>query len=151
MVIANKIRKKPVKYWLIGAPTALILFIVGVSASPTTTTPSQPSQSPTQTPSYSGPAVVYEVTGTAEEVSITLSNATGGTEQCHWYFLVGDKSSSTPWQREYYSFPNYFLYISAQNQGEYGRVTVSIYVDGKLFKTSSSSGAYVIASASGTK
>jgi hypothetical protein len=41
MVIVNKIRKKPVKYWLIGAPIALIFFIVGVSADSSTDTPSQ--------------------------------------------------------------------------------------------------------------
>lgn len=102
------------------------------------------------TPSYSGPVVVYEITGTAEKVNITLSNDTGGTEQSYTY-LNPTKTLSTPWRREYYSFPNRFLYISAQNQGEYGTVTVSIYVNGELFKTSSSSGAYVIASASGSK
>ena len=38
MVIVNKVRKKPIKYWLIVAPIALILFIVGVTASPAPTT-----------------------------------------------------------------------------------------------------------------
>lgn len=101
------------------------------------------------TPSYSGPVVVYEITGTAEKVSITLSNATGGTEQSQVPLKFG--KTSIPWQESYYSFPSHFLYISAQNQGEYGTVTVSIYVKGKLFKTSTSSGAYVIATASGSK
>lgn len=88
-------------------------------------------------------AVIYEITGTAKEVGVTLSNATGGTEQ---YSDV-----SLPKKYTYNSFSDSFLYISAQNQGESGSVTVSIYVNGKLFKTSRSSGAYVIASASGSR
>lgn len=40
MVMLNKARRKPVKYWLIGAPIAFILFIVVyLSASPTTPAP----------------------------------------------------------------------------------------------------------------
>ncbi|MDP3878709.1 MAG: hypothetical protein Q8Q07_00170 [Dehalococcoidales bacterium] len=89
------------------------------------------------------PKIIYEITGTADEVDVTLNNATGGTEQY--------SSVSVPKKYSFSSFPDSFLYISAQNQGEYGTVRVSIYVDGKLFKTSSSSGAYVIADASGSK
>jgi uncharacterized repeat protein (TIGR02543 family) len=89
------------------------------------------------------PEVVYRITGTASSVDVTLNNPTGGTEQY----------SNVPLPKEYSysSFSDDFVYISAQNQGEYGTVTVSIYVDGVLFKTSSSSGAYVIATASGLK
>jgi hypothetical protein len=89
------------------------------------------------------PAVVYKITGTAEEVNVTLSNPTGGTEQY--------SSVSLPYKYSYDSFSDDFVYISAQNQGASGTVTVSIYVNGELFKTSSSSGAYVIATASGLK
>jgi hypothetical protein len=90
------------------------------------------------------PKVLYVITGTTgNEVNITLANASGGTEQ---YSNV-----SIPGKYSYSSFTNSFLYISAQNQGESGRVTVSIYVNGNLFKTSTSSGAYVIATASGSK
>ena len=89
------------------------------------------------------PAVIYKITGTAEEVDVTLSNDTGGTEQY--------TSVSLPKKYTYTSFDDSFTYISAQNQGASGTVTVSIYVNGELFKTSSSSGAYVIATASGLK
>jgi len=89
------------------------------------------------------PEVVYEITGSAEKVDVTLSNSSGGTEQ---YDDV-----SLPARYTYTTFSNWFLYISAQNQGEYGTVRVTIYTDGELYKTSFSSGAYVIASASGTK
>ena len=113
-----------------------IFIIIGFRAcilSPSPTSPTIP-----HTPL---PEVIYEITGTAERVDVTLSNATGGTEQY----------SDVPLPKEYSynSFSDSFVYISAQNQGEYGTVIVSIYVNGVLFKTSTSSGAYVIATASG--
>jgi len=42
-----------------------------------------------------------------------------------------------------------FIYISTQNSSNWGNVKVEIYVDGARFKHPYSSGAYVIASASG--
>jgi len=89
------------------------------------------------------PEVVYRITGTASTVDVTLNNAQGGTEQYNNVYL--------PKEYSYDSFSDDFVYISAQNQGEYGTVTVEIYVNGSLFKTSTSSGAYVIATASGLK
>ncbi len=100
-------------------------------------------QSQEGTVPQSATAVAYSITGTADKVMVTLSNATGGTEQYN--------NVSVPNTISYSSFPGWFLYIAAQNQGESGSVTVAIYVNGKLFKTSSSSGAYVIASASGPR
>jgi len=94
---------------------------------------------PTPTPDY----VIYEITGTASIVDVTLNNPTGGTEQ---YSGV-----QVPHQFTYSSFPDDFLYISAQNQGEYGSVTVTIHLNNEVFKTSTSEGAYVIATASGSK
>lgn len=40
-----------------------------------------------------------------------------------------------------------FIYVSSQNQGDTGTVTTTIYIDGDVFKTSNSSGAYVRVSA----
>lgn len=102
----------------------------------------KPATIPDPTP-VSYPVVVYEITGSASYASATLSNREGGTEQ---YSRV-----AIPWRYTDKSFFGSFLYISAQNQGEYGTVTVSIYVDDKLYKTSTSSGAYVIATASGSR
>ena len=84
--------------------------------------------------------IQYTVTGTASAVDVTLSNATGGTEQ---YSNV-----SLPVTYSYPTFSNSFHYISAQNDGATGSVTTSIYYKGQLYKTSTSSGAYVIATAS---
>jgi hypothetical protein len=86
------------------------------------------------------PEVEYKITGTASRVSVTLNNATGGTEQ---YDNV-----SVPHTYIFDTFTDWFLYISAQNQGEYGSVTVTIYLNGEVVATSTSSGAYVIATAS---
>ena len=87
--------------------------------------------------------VQYKITGSASLVDVTLNNSTGGTEQ---YDNV-----PVPKIYSYKYFEDWFLYISAQNQGQTGTVTVSIYYKDNLFKTSTSSGAYVIATASGSK
>jgi hypothetical protein len=89
------------------------------------------------------PEVEYKITGTASRVSVTLNNATGGTEQ---YDNV-----SVPHTYRYDTFTDWFLYISAQNQGEYGSVTVTIYLNGVVVNTATSEGAYVIATASYSK
>ncbi len=118
----------------------IILIAVGISTclGGNSTDTSTPSYTP---PSY--PSVVYEITGSAIYASVTLNNGGGGTEQ---YSKV-----AIPWSYTEQSFADNFLYVSAQNQGDRGTVTVKIYVDGVLFKTSSSSGAYVIATASGRR
>jgi hypothetical protein len=43
-----------------------------------------------------------------------------------------------------------FLYLSAQNQNDYGAVTCEIWVDGIKWRESTSSGAYKIVSCSGS-
>lgn len=92
----------------------------------------------------SGPtiyAVEYEVTGNAPSVDITIENEQGGTSQ---YADV-----PIPWDYEFARTAGEFVYVSAQNQTDHGSVTVTIYVDGSNWKTSTSNGAYVIATASG--
>ena len=88
--------------------------------------------------------VKYEVSGTAKKVNITMENEGGGTSQ---YSDV-----SVPWE---YNFPGRkksgtFVYVSAQSQNESGTVIATIYKNNGTFKTSTSSGAYVIATASGS-
>ena len=88
--------------------------------------------------------IKYEVTGTASSVSITLTNENGGTEQYSNVRLPGSYAFSVPIKRG--SFNYYHALIMAQNDGSRGDVTVTIYVNGKKFRTATSSGAYVIAS-----
>lgn len=85
--------------------------------------------------------VVYSVTGSAGSVSITQRNAGGGTEQY---------DSSLPLSRSFWIRPGSFLYISAQNNGDSGDVSCAVTRSGRTVQTASSSGAYVIATCSGT-
>jgi len=86
----------------------------------------------------------YEVTGTASKVNVTYSDLFGGTLQ--------ESNKSLPWTSKTFTNDSpenrIFAYISAQNQTNTGTVTVSIYRNGKMEKTASSTGAYVIASTS---
>jgi len=89
--------------------------------------------------------IEYEITGTATTVDITMNNQDSGTEQ--------HSNVSVPWTKSFsvnVSGGYYFAYISAQNNGSSGSVTVKIYKNGKLFKQATSSGAYAIATASGS-
>jgi hypothetical protein len=86
--------------------------------------------------------VRYEVTGTAELVNITYQNDSGGISQV--------TNMPLPWSLSFSGDPADYVYLSAQNQGETGSVTVTIYKDGDVFKRASSEGSHVIASVSGT-
>lgn len=86
--------------------------------------------------------VQYKISGTASAVDVTLNNSNGGTSQ---YSNV-----SLPVTYDFKSFSDDFVYISAQNQDDSGSVIVEIYYKGERIERSSSSGAYVIATASGS-
>lgn len=87
-------------------------------------------------------AVKYKVTGSATSVSLTIENKDGGTSQF--------SHKSLPWTYTFTSNYDTWVYCSAQNNDQSGTVTVTIYVNDNVFKQSTSEGAYVIASASGT-
>ena len=84
----------------------------------------------------------YKVTGTANTVDVTYSNESEGTSQ--------ESNVSVPWTYSFDGEEGQFVYISAQNQGTSGSVTVTIYRNGKKIEKSTSNGAYVIATASGS-
>lgn len=87
------------------------------------------------------PSVTYTVTGSTPEVAITYANATEGTSQVN---------AATPWTLSFTcTKAGQFLYVSAQNQRNSGSVTVRITKAGTTYKESTSSGAFVIATASG--
>lgn len=73
---------------------------------------------------------------------LTYENKSGGTEQ------IDDASYN--WSYSFTGEVGQFVYISAQNNNNSGIVTVNISVDGEIYKTSTSTGAYVIATASGS-
>lgn len=86
--------------------------------------------------------VEYEVTGSAYTVDVTYENSGGSTSR---EYGVG-----VPWSYRFNADPGDEVYISAQNTGLYGTVTVAIYLDGEIFEAETSEGAYCTATASGT-
>ncbi|MCK5133552.1 MAG: hypothetical protein KAR40_15535 [Candidatus Sabulitectum sp.] len=85
--------------------------------------------------------VRYEVVGSAETVNITFENGSGGVSQM--------ADIALPWSHSFSADPDDYVYLYAQNQGESGSITVTIYKDGDVFKRATSEGAYVVASVSG--
>jgi hypothetical protein len=83
--------------------------------------------------------IEYQIRGSAEFVSVTLNNESGGTEQF--------SSVSVPYDYSFNTMKG-FLYISAQNKGNRGSVYVAILVDNEVVQSAESSGAYVIATTS---
>ncbi|MDP2896035.1 MAG: hypothetical protein Q8Q12_05680 [bacterium] len=77
---------------------------------------------------------------------VTYENDQGGTEQAE---VRVDSLRAGAWEKTLFSVKRGgFLYLSAQNQGR-GDIRATILVDGHVWKTSGSSGAYAIASCSG--
>lgn len=94
------------------------------------------------TTDYSPRTVTYHVVGEGtDSASLTYENSEGGSQQ---------ETVRLPWQKTFSVQEGDFLYISAQNQDDRGTIAVQIRVDGRDFKTSQSSGAYTIATASGS-
>ena len=83
--------------------------------------------------------VIYTVN--CGSCDLTYSNATEDTEQ---------RTVSGGWSYKFDAKRDQFLYISAQNNASSGSVSVSINARGKTIDSASSSGAYVIATASGS-
>lgn len=138
---SNTAKKRPSKFLkvLFGVIAIFVVFIViGIVVGPGSTPAI--STHPTVVPTSNSYSIKYEVTGTASTVSVTYENEDGGTSQ------YSDRS--VPWSHSFTAHPGDFVYISAQNQGDSGSVTTTIYKDSSIWKTSTSSGAYVIATAS---
>lgn len=85
--------------------------------------------------------IEYEVSGSATKADLTYRNYFGDTQQ--------EAEASVPWKETFTAYPGAFLYISAQNQDKYGAITATIKVNGQVIKTTTSTGAYSIATASG--
>jgi len=85
--------------------------------------------------------VTYEVTCYPSNFSITYENSSGNTEQ--------QSVSSNSWSTSFSAQSGDFVYISAQAENENADIYVSIKYKGNIIEESSSSGDYVIATASG--
>lgn len=97
---------------------------------------------PPEEPEPQEPDLQYWVNSDCGEVSTTYATADGGTAQ-------RDFGNGVVYEAEDVARDT-FLYISAQNQCDSGDVTVRIYKRGEVYRETTSSGAYVIATASGS-
>lgn len=86
-------------------------------------------------------AVKYLIQSTANSASITYNDANGNTVQ---------KTISLPKEIEFGYFYEDFLYISAQNETDFGSIEVFIYYFGTLLDRGACSSNYCIAEASAT-
>lgn len=93
--------------------------------------------------------VLYEVEGTATGASLTIATPSG-TRQVSDAAVPVTREASGERGLEMTVAPGEFLYISAQNNHDTGTITCRITVDGVVISENSSSGAYAIASCSGT-
>lgn len=92
-------------------------------------------------PTAPSPAVEYRVIGSRADLTYVTSQ--GGTAQA--------ANQTLPWSYTMtFAQTGQFLYISAQNTGDSGPITVQIYRRGVLFRTTTSTGAFAIATASGS-
>jgi hypothetical protein len=86
--------------------------------------------------------VTYKVKGSASRASLTYENAEGGAEQA---------DITVPWEKSFTFKRGDFVYISAQSNDDWDRtITCEIWVDGKKWKSSTSSGRFVIATCDGS-
>jgi len=94
--------------------------------------------------------VTYKVEGTTKGASITYENSSGDTSQQSDVDVPLTRKSDGGHGIELYNMHGGdFLYISAQNNQEYGSVTCIIEVDGVVVKRNTSSGGFTIATCSG--
>lgn len=120
----------------------LAALLVGCPPDTSTTGGTSPSASPTSAVSPND--VVYKVTGTACAADLTYQTASGDTAQL--------SAQPLPWTLDLGNVsPGSFVYVSAQISSTCGPgdVTATIDVGGAQFKTATSSGSYVIATADG--
>jgi hypothetical protein len=87
-------------------------------------------------------SVVYNVYGIGtNRASLTIENETGGTEQ---------KDVTLPWSETFTAEYGQFVYLSAQNDKDSGTIKCEILVNNQTLQSSTSDGAYAIASCSGS-
>jgi len=87
--------------------------------------------------------VVYEVDGSAYGMDVTLQNDTGGTDQ--------KGALGLPYKKTWYNFKSGdFVYISAQNDSQFGDLRCTITIDGVALYKAEARGAYSIATCSGS-
>jgi len=85
--------------------------------------------------------VSYRITGTTGSVDVTLTNASGGTEQ---------HNIKPPYTLDFDGASGKVLYLAGQNKWDAGVVTCEILVDGKVIQSATSNTAFGVVTCSGT-
>lgn len=130
---------------LAGALMACAVGVVGLALYDSATT-QRPAASPFRQPGSIQPRstehfVIYRITGTATSTDLTYELPLGSQQE---------QRRPVPWEKSFTASTGEFLYISAQNRGEYGTVRCQIMVDGRTIQDAESKGGYTIASCSGS-
>jgi hypothetical protein len=86
--------------------------------------------------------IKYVITGSANRVSVNMKWSDGSTQQ------YSNVPVPAAWEFKSWGYDG-AVYLSAQNNGETGSVTCTIYHRDDLFATATSHGRYCIAAASG--
>jgi hypothetical protein len=125
--------------WKVGVSfLALGAFLI-LALGSTDTTPRVPTTARAPTTPPAPKNVEYRVKGGV--FSLTYTNSQGNTEQIGKHY--GD------WSYKFKTSERFFYaYVSAQNQRDYGSITAEVWIDGRKAESSTSNGAYVIATAS---
>jgi hypothetical protein len=123
------------KFAIAALAAAGIALGVGACAPPTTSTYAPPAPKPV--------TVEYQVDGSATSASLTYQNPTGVAQ------TDASLPTSLPYPQGQFHAGD-FVYVSAQNSGASGTTTCRILVDGVVISQNTASGAYTIATCSGS-
>ena len=129
--------KKIILFVVLAIAAIFIIDVMFFSNSDSIYTPA------TQQPIDNGGIVEYKIKCSPAGFTITYENESGSTEQKELKY-------SEEWLEYFDGKKGKFVYISAQAENKNATITTEIYYKDKLLKTATSSGDYVIASASGT-
>lgn len=95
--------------------------------------------------SIAGPNVTYRIITTGNQrIQLTYENATGNTEQ------TTTTTQDATWEKSFRAEEGAFLYVSAQLGDAIGSIDCEIEVNGDVVERAHSSGAFSIATCSGS-
>jgi len=142
--IAAENRSKPTSRAIIWISIAVVALVVGGAlwAAKSSDDDNSSSTSTVHT-------VRYLVRGSARTADITYATSNGGTAQQNGVDVPLSRETDGAEGITYTMTEGAFVYISAQNGGEYGTIQCLIQVDGTVVLQNQSSGAYAIATCSG--
>ena len=86
--------------------------------------------------------ITYRVTGTASSANVSYTNGTNGSTRVKSRY---DHSGNMTWEEDVVIAHDEMAYLTAQNNGEKVCVVAQILLNGRIIKSSESSGPYCVA------